>query len=607
MTMALVLGLAAVCAVASYWWLERIGARGWVAVTCRAIAWGTLGVLVLNASCATSVSRGWGGGAPSPLVLLDASLSMAGRPDWSRMRDSAHALGEVRFFGDDRSSQDTSRLRGQSRLGPALRAAASTDRAIRVLTDGELDDGADIPDDLLARASVTLFPREPKADAAITRLTGPARITRGDSLTLEGEVAVSPSTVPGSGTIMVRGGERVLAQRRVSLEPGGRPRFRVTVPSRGLRSGAHLLEVSLSSNGDEDERNDARLHRLDVVPTPGVVLVADPADWDAKFLYRTLADVAELPVRGYVRVADGVWHAMRDLRVVPDREVRRAARNADLLIVKGRDPREGVAQTTRARGLWHWPSGEGGETQLAGDWYLAAEAVSPIAHAFLGLPVDSFPPATRVTPVEPRATDWTALSAQAGRRGAPRPVVIGREQGGRRRILVTADGLWRWAFRGGSSEQGYRAWVAATTTWLLSGRDPSMGRAVPIRPVVEHSRPVTFRWTAQEPADPLPIRLEGPDGPIDDTLRFDGGGEASVWLPPGAYRYRVSGEEATGVIGVERYSDEWGVRRVTLSERDASMVQRAASISARELLWLFGLCIMAFTGEWMARRRLGLR
>jgi hypothetical protein len=28
---------------------------------------------------------------------------------------------------------------------------------------------------------------------------------------------------------------------------------------------------------------------------------------------------------------------------------------------------------------------------------------------------------------------------------------------------------------------------------------------------------------------------------------------------------------------------------------------------ARDWLWLFGLCIAALAGEWLARRRLGLR
>jgi hypothetical protein len=35
--------------------------------------------------------------------------------------------------------------------------------------------------------------------------------------------------------------------------------------------------------------------------------------------------------------------------------------------------------------------------------------------------------------------------------------------------------LWRWAFRGGSSEQAYRALFAGTVDWLLSGQDTVVG------------------------------------------------------------------------------------------------------------------------------------
>ena len=53
-----------------------------------------------------------------------------------------------------------------------------------------------------------------------------------------------------------------------------------------------------------------RLHIVTVAPTPGVVLLAGPADWDSRFLYRTLREVAQLPVRGFVRIeptAGGRW------------------------------------------------------------------------------------------------------------------------------------------------------------------------------------------------------------------------------------------------------------------------------------------------------------
>ncbi len=85
--------------------------------------------------------------------------------------------------------------------------------------------------------------------------------------------------------------------------------------------------------------------------------------------------------------------------------------------------------------------------------------------------------------------------AQAGRRGAPRPAFFGAESGGVRRVTTAVDGLWRWSFRGGSSEQGYRALVGATVTWLLGAPDTARGPAHPVRPVVTNGRPLVFEWT----------------------------------------------------------------------------------------------------------------
>ena len=142
---------------------------------------------------------------------------------------------------------------------------------------------------------------------------------------------------------------------------------------------------------------------------------------------------------------------------------------------------------------------------MPGDWYLAAPDASPVAGAFLGQPVDSFPPAIQLIPMETGPRDWVALYAQLGRRGPQRPAVFGRQEGRVRRVIVAADGLWRWPFRGGSSEQSYRSWVAATTSWLLGGVDSARGLARPVQPVVAAGRPVVFEWVGSGSAVPQPV------------------------------------------------------------------------------------------------------
>jgi hypothetical protein len=179
-----VLLLAGGLAAFTYLRLERIGRRGWVPLVCRGIAWAALGLLLLNVSCPVS------GPPRRPLVLLDASLSMAaagGR--WGEARDSAARWGEVRRFGDERGPGDTLPSRGRSLLAPALTAASASDRSVVVVTDGEIEDASDLPPDLLPRATVRLFPRAPRPDLALVNVTGPARVTAGDSIPLEIEEA----------------------------------------------------------------------------------------------------------------------------------------------------------------------------------------------------------------------------------------------------------------------------------------------------------------------------------------------------------------------------------------------------------------------------------
>jgi len=583
----------------TYLGLERLGRRAWIPLACRAIAWSALGLLLVNVSCPVS------GVPPRPLVLLDASLSMgAAGGRWAEAKDSAARWGEVREFGDARSSTDSIPTRGRSLLGPALLAASASDRPLIVVSDGEIEDVREVPPDLVARSGIRLFQRAAQPDLAVTRVAGPGRVSEGDSIPLEVEVQPIGAKAGDSVGVEVLSGSNRLAIRNVRLRGEAGGRARIVVPSASLSSGDHLLRVALAHGGDAEPRTDSRLHLVTVAPTPGVVFLAAPADWDSRFLYRTLREVGQLPIRGYVRLDGDRWRSMTDLRPVPKDIVRRAARRADLLIVKGgvTDLTEG----TTARGIWSWPSGESGETQVPGDWYLSQADASPVAGAFLGQPVDSFPPSFLFTPMEIGPRDWVALYAQLGRRGPQRPAVFGRQEGRVRRVTVAVEGLWRWPFRGGSSEQSYRSWVAATTSWLLGGVDSARGVARPIQAVVPNGRPVIFEWLASGSAVPLAVVWSSAAGQRTDTLHFDGEGRAPVWLQPGEYRYRLSGGGA-GTVAVEEYSDELLPHVVTLTAHQGRDARSTARSTARDWLWLFGICVLALSGEWLARRRLGLR
>lgn len=595
----LVVLLAVTLAAFTYLRLERSGPLGYIPLALRAVAWAALGLLLLNLSCpAPSVPK-------RPLVLLDASLSLgAAGGRWQEARESARRWGDVRTFGDERSTGDTLPARGRSLLEPALAAAAAADRPVIVVTDGEIEDARDLPTELLTRTGVRLFPRRATPDLALTSVDGPERVTAGDSVSLDVEVEGLAGATADSVRIEVVSGSTTLATRRVRLRGAASGRTRLTFPSSAVGAGDHLLRVRLAGVSDGEPRTNTRLYLVTIAPTPGVVLVAAPADWDSRFLYRTLKDVARLPVRGYARLDGNRWRSMADLSTVSPEQVRHAARGADLLILKGASA--GLGEGSIARGVWRWASGEDGPAPVPGDWYLTGSDNSPITGAFLGLPVDSFPPAMQLTPTEPAAGDWVGLTAQLGRRGAERPALLGREVGRVRQVTILADGLWRWAFRGGSSEQSYRAMVAATASWLLGGADSAIGPARPVRRIAQQGRPVVFEWAGPGAPTPTPITLTGPDGPRPDTLRYDGAGRARLWLAPGWYRYRFTGGGG-GSVAVEEYSDELVPRPVSLQARSARAQPPPGRTVARDWLWLFGLCIAALTGEWFARRRLGLR
>jgi hypothetical protein len=598
MRVVLVALISAALAWFTYWQLERLGRRAWAPALARALAFGALGLLLLDLTCAVRPGQ-----VERRLILLDGSLSMtAAGGRWREAHDSAHAWGEVRVFGDQRPGRDTLPSFGRSDIAPALAAAAASARRVLIVSDGEITDVSEIPAEGLSRVGVRLFPREAAPDLAITRVTGPDRVAAGDTIRLEAEVR-GFGAVADSASLEVRIDQRVLARRLIRLGGDGIAVTSLAIGSRGL-SGDVLLTIALTGGGDAEPRDDARLWLVRVTPTPGVVLLASPGDWDGRFLLQALRDVAQLPLRGYTRFEAGRWRSMETLAPVTGDEVAQAARRADVLVIKGAAPE--FVRESRARGIWQWPSGEGGETEIPGEWYAVAAAASPVAGAFVGQPIDSFPPLIQITPIEPGAGEWVGIMAQLSRRGAARPVFTGEQAEGRRRVTTAADGFWRWAFRGGSSEQAYRALAANTLSWLLGGADPQAPRARLVRPVVPNGRPLVYEWAARGDPVAMAIELDRDGGVQRDTLRFDGSRRALLWLSPGQYRYTLEGGGA-GLLAVDQWSEEWLPHAAQLTPRESPEIVQARVTSTRQWIWLFGFMVVALSVEWLARRRLGLR
>ena len=412
-------------------------------------------------------------------------------------------------------------------------------------------------------------------------------------------------TIGGRPKVQLADGPgRLLQEREVRFAAGG-TRTSIALPTRTLGAGDHLLSVRVRAEGDQEPGDDARLLLVSVTPLPGAVLLASPPDWDARQLFTTLRDVAALPVKGYVHYGDAGWRSMDDLRRVNADEVTRAARGADLLVLKG-DPGD-VARGAHPKGLWRWPSGEEGETELEGDWYVTpGEGPSPMLGAWTGVAVDSLPPLARVTPIAPDARAWIGAGAQLGRRGAIRPIIVGRDSAGIRTVLTAADGLWRWAFKPGSGEEAYRQIVASAANWLLGGADSLGGAARPLRRVVPRGYPVVFVRREGVSASQTIATFTGDSGAVTDTLVFDGTGRAEAMLPPGRYSYQLQGG-GRGAVAVESWSAEYVPQAPTLGPQAAGVAAGVSRTALRDKPWLYLAIVLLLCAEWYLRRRAGLR
>jgi hypothetical protein len=546
-------GVAALAAaLALYLGLERTGAAGIPLAVLRAVAWGSVALLLLDPGCHRS-----GGGEPA-VVLLDASLSMsdpgdpaAGGVRWQAALDSARAIagprGHVLLFGEEPTSlrPGAHPYAAATRLLPAWREAAALGGEISVVTDGEVDDAADLPDDFKA-TRVVVVPRPVRTDVGIAALALPISFRAGDTVTAVVAV-VSAGTAPGdTATLELREGSRVVAHERVAVGVGGvfrrELKFVPAPPAAGADREVRRYEARVrGGNADAEPRDDVRALVAEVTRASAIALFSDSPDWDFRTLVSTLRATSGVPVAAFVHLASGSWRDAATLHLVSDGAVAAAARDAELVVAHG-TPLGAAAILGRARhNVWRWSPDRG--PTATGDWYVTpTDAPSPLGAALTGVPAESLPPLEAVgVPVRDTAA-WVGLAAQLARRGRPRPVIEGSEAGGRRTLRVTGSGLWRWASQGGVAQEGYRALTAAMTDWLL-------GETERRSPALEAAR---------------------------DSLT--------------------------------RGLDEFLPRRRTVSAQPGERgVATGATISVRQSPWLYAAALGALMLEWIARRRRGMR
>ena len=545
--------------------------------------------------------------APAPWVALDASASMARGGDaaaWQAALDSARAAGadSLFVFGDSlrAGGPPATPTDRHSDVEPVVQRALATGRPVVVVTDGELAAAGELRQ-LPAGSRVIVIGHRGRRDAAAAGLEAPRAVVSGDTTALRLTVAAGAGGAPG-GTARFFLDGRVLGTAPFdSLGAFARQDVVLRAPITGAPGPAELLAV-ITAPGDPEPRNDSLGVGIDLSRQPGAVFVSTSPDYDARYALAVLRGALALPTRAFYHLSPGNWRADGSYAPVTEAEVRAAFRDAPVAILHGDTAVFGAPrQATRAPLALIVPAaGDGSE------WYAAAAPVSPLSAALAGLPWDSLPPLLVNGNGPELRGQWRALDARRGREALTRTIVAG-DEAPRRVVIVAASDLWRWAFRGGASADAFTALWGSIFDYLASQRADRRA-AVPDAGVVRAGDPVAWRRGAAADSD-VAVVLERRGAPAMDTvhLRFGTGAALthSAPLATGRYAARMKGGAAVLVINA---ADELVPRAPRAAAgRIGGAPPRGAAPTARDAGWLYLLLVLLLCGEWILRRRAGMR
>lgn len=634
--------LAALAASALSWWAyarreERVPGRTGPAIL-RAFAL----FFLLAGWWLPPLWRAGAGGRPTRAVLVDRSLSMSlpVAPDGPSRADSAARLAAslnadlVRWFGDsvrapagDETGRGGAPSDGASRVVPALAAvrAAGADSVV-LLTDGELDD-RELARDAARRLGLGV--REVRIGAstgrlAIRRVEAPAAAEAGDSLRLVVEVAAVGDSLPAdSASLSVAGPDGVRTIVRFPVPAPGRT-MRVPLHTMAPEGGEAWRAWDVRLEADADPLGAGGRHRVwvEVVPTAaGTVIVAADPDWEPHYLLPVLGRSTAGGARAWLRVGADRWIRSGTDRVISGDagRVRADAARARLLVVQG-DPGElpGWLRDLAGRHprvLW-LARGSGAIPGSAmrvgpvrpGEWYPGGTPpASPIAGYLDGLDDPGLPPVARLFAIE--GYDWVPVELRRNRAGTGQPPIGAGRSGGGRRVVVAAEGLWRWASRAGDARQAYRSLFAGLAGWLLEAPERQPMELERTRLAAGDS----IRWRVAADVSDVRIAVRDSTGEVvwADTLIAPDTLVSGPEAPAGSLRYEAEGVVAGESFRVGRPFEAEGAER-ELGARPVGPPLAGAATGGTapgggRPVWPFVLAALMLCGEWFWRRRIGLR
>lgn len=542
-----------------------------------------------------------------PLVAIDvsASWSRGGPADsrWAEARDRASRAStgdSMLLVGDSlRSSRELPSTPVDFTSSPAAAAerARREGRSLLLITDGE--GGSLSAGSLTPGSRVDVLRREPASDLSIVDLQVPARAAPGDSIDVRLTIRSGEAgSVAGTLTVGFDGAREesqavsagdAFAERTVSA--------RLVVPG---ASGARVVTAIVRMPNDAESRNDTVSAVVEVSRTPVAILVSTAPDPDARDALEALRGALAAPPIGYYRVAPGQWRTGNGLTPVSEAEVRRALAAAPMAVIHGDTSLFGAPSSATRGSLILMVAGAADERR---EWRASSEASSPLAQALNGIAWDSVPP------IEPAASpargDWVALVAVSG--GERRPLVAGSDREGRRRIVVALSGAWRWRSRGGVAGDAYGALWGSIVDWVGRSR-PDARAALPGAMAVREGDRISWRRGGPDTIVTAVITRRDSAAFRDSVrLTFTAGAATTDSPPLRAGHYLVAVPGGSALLVVNRTRELLPTRQSISSTVTPGRAPRAPGAPLRDMWWPFAVALAALCGEWVLRRRIGLR
>ena len=543
---------------------------------------------------------------PAAMVALDASASWTRGGDTARWRRAvvvARSLAgdSLILFGDSvRAVLRPPAHPGDNatRVRPLVERALAAGRPLTLITDGEIDDpGARVA--FPGGSRVNVLAHSSAVDAGVVQLDAPRAVVSGDTLDVRVALRAGARATP-AGTLAIAVNGRTLATAALAPLAARSDRTQtVRTPFSGA-TGPAVLSAIVRVPGDVEPRNDTLSVPVDVARAAGAVLASTSPDFDARFLLPVLRGAVALPTRAYFLVAPQQWRQDGSLAPVSERVVRDALRDAPLAIIHGDTSYFGAPRSVTTGSLAPLVP----PADSTGEWYAVAAPASPLSGALGGIDWDSLPPIT--TSLRAPVGQWNGLLVARAREFERQPVIVGTASG-RRVVIVSASGLWRWQFRGGASADAFAAVWGSIFDWLTAER-PDPRAAFPAEGVVRAGEAI--RWRRGSGSDSVVIvRLERRGTTRTDSVRLRFARDATVAesdpLAAGIYDVRVSGGAAVLVVNASR---ELLPRAPSVT---SGAVGGAAELGARpglrEFWWAYLLALALLCTEWILRRMRGLR